>query len=154
MIFFTSSYDTNNCGFTENPFISNAMLLIPPPSHVSFTKLFLRPSWIQTLITKTQALPCVQKLNHRIVLVKSSMSQPLTSLCIYLFLLPCAASSFNPHIVLIHIQAGYDWLQCHTPCANALCKLKACLNIWNALCQISLSPNSLCFNIWKPEVFL
>lgn len=42
--------------FTEHPFVLNATLVIPPPSHVSFTKLFLRPSWIQTLITKTQAL--------------------------------------------------------------------------------------------------
>jgi len=36
----------------ENPFISSATLLIPPPRHMSLTKVFLRTTWFQTLITK------------------------------------------------------------------------------------------------------
>lgn len=78
------------------------------------------------------------------VLVKSSTAHPLTSLF----------HSATLYIVLIHIQAGCDLVQCYTPYANTLRKLKACLNIWNALFQISLLPNLLYFNIWKPEVFL
>lgn len=116
--------------FTEHPFVLNATLVIPPPQSCVIYKVIFKAILDPNTYYKN-ASTTVQKLNNRTVLVKSSMSQPLTSSCIYVFLLPCAVSSFNPYTVLIHIQAGHDWLQHHTPYANALCKLKACLNIWN-----------------------
>lgn len=39
---FSKFFQCKQLWFVENPFIPNAMLLIHPPRHMSFTKLFLR----------------------------------------------------------------------------------------------------------------
>lgn len=86
------------------------------------------------VIFKTLKSTTVKKLNHRM----ARQIQHVPALDFLACLCLPTASSFNSCIVLIQIQAGHDWLQCHTPYTTALCKLKACLNILNALSQISL----------------
>lgn len=66
----------HNQPFIGKSFKSNATLLISPP----------QPGVTHKVIFKTLKSTTVKKLNHRMALVKSSMSQPLTSLHAYFFL--------------------------------------------------------------------
>ena len=150
MVFFTSSYDANNYDSWESLHIKCYATYTSPQTHVIDQGIFKNNLVPNTYYKKIST--SVQKLNNSMVLVQSVTSQPFTSLRIHFFLLPCTVSSSNPYIVLIHIQAGYEWLQRHTPYANALCKLKGYLN--GALFQNLLLLNLLYFNAWKLEVFL